>query len=192
MAARRCVPSQSRHFDQSLGTDRRPPFWNSGRPLETAPAGKGLPAPSPRVLQMKSPSLCFWLFSSSLLLCDPSCAYFASDLRLEPSDAGGALGLVGAKRESTAFTVRDPRKPTDFRVVLDASWTLNARSERRFPNVRTWVRFPSPAPSLCFHLLEDQVEGLSVSRIDTYCVNPTVRKYQFEEFGFFRVILLNV
>src|SRR6266849_2292099 len=103
MAARRCVPSQSRHFDQSLGTDRRAPFWNTGRPPETAPAGKGLPAPS-RVLQMKSPSLSFWLFSSSLLLCDPSCAYFASDLRLEPSDAGGALGLVGAKRESAAFT----------------------------------------------------------------------------------------
>src|SRR5712672_2887331 len=115
MAARRCVPSQSRHFDQSLGTDRRAPFLNSGRPPETAPAGKGLPAPSPRVLQMKSPSLTFWLFSSSLLLCDPSWAYFASDLRLEPSDAGGALGLVGAKRESAAFTptswyLLDPQK----------------------------------------------------------------------------------
>src|SRR6266478_2455913 len=65
--------------------------------------------------QTKSPSLCFWLFSSSLLLCDPSCAYFASDLRLEPSDAGGALGLVGAKRESAAFTptswyLLDPQK----------------------------------------------------------------------------------
>src|SRR6266436_7247435 len=78
MAARRCVPSQSRHFDQSLCTDRRPPFWNSARRLpETVPAGKGSPAPSPRVLQMKSSSLCFWLFSSSLFLCDPSCAYFA-------------------------------------------------------------------------------------------------------------------
>src|SRR5258707_2769513 len=77
MAARRCVPSQSLHFDQSLGTDRRAPFWNSGRPPETALAGNGLPAPSPRVLQMKSPSLCFWLFSSSLLLCDPSCPFFA-------------------------------------------------------------------------------------------------------------------
>src|ERR1700693_4884121 len=114
MAARRCVPSQSRHFDQSLGTDRRPPFWNSARRLpETVPAGKGSPTPSPRVLQMKSPSLCFWLFSSSLLLCDPFCAYFASDLRLEPSDAGGALGLVGAKRESAPFI------PTSW-CLLDA------------------------------------------------------------------------
>src|SRR5258707_10902175 len=104
MAARRCVPSQSRHSDQSLGTDRRAPFWNRARRLpETVPAGKGSPAPSPRMLQMKSPSLCSWLFSSSLLLCDPLCAYFASDLRLEPCDAGGALGLVGAKRESAAF-----------------------------------------------------------------------------------------
>ena len=45
--------------------------------------------------------------------CDPSCAYFGSDLRLEPSDAGGALRLVGAKRETAPFI------PTSW-YLLDA------------------------------------------------------------------------
>ena len=52
--------------------------------------------------------------------------------------------------------------------------------------------FESPRAHHSSVLFKDQVERLSVGRIETYSVNPTVRKYHFEEFGSFRVILLNV
>src|SRR5258708_29395392 len=128
MAARRCVPSQSRRFDQSLGTDRRAPFWNSGRPPETAPAGKGLPVPSPRVLQMKSPSLSFWLFSSSLLLCDPSCAYLQVTCALNPLMRDARLGLLALSAK--ALHLRRP-------VGIFLTRTKNSRS---YSASRHWVR----------------------------------------------------
>src|SRR6267154_2240394 len=155
MAARRCVPSQSRHFDQSLSTDRRAPFWNTGRPPETAPAGNGLPAPSPRVPQMKSPSLCFWPFSSSLLLCDPSCSYFASDLRLEPSDAGGTLGLVGAKRESAAL-----RRPVGI-------FLTRRRNCRSYSASQQWVRAGSAG-----HILECPQKRVNEGELFTRRLEP--------------------
>jgi hypothetical protein len=43
------------------------------------------------------------------------------------------------------------------------------------------VRVTPGAPFLCFYLLADQVEWLSVSWIETYSVNPAVRKYHYRE-----------
>ena len=47
------------------------------------------------------------------------------------------------------------------------------------------VQILSGAPFLIFDPLEDHVEGLSVSGINTCGVNRAVRKHHFEEFGFF-------
>jgi hypothetical protein len=54
------------------------------------------------------------------------------------------------------------------------------------------VRVLPGEPFLIFDSREDQVERFSVSRLDTYRVDPTVRKHHFQQFRLFHRILSNV
>jgi hypothetical protein len=54
------------------------------------------------------------------------------------------------------------------------------------------VRVSLGAPSLCFVSLEDQIEWLSVCRIDVYSVYRAVRKHHLRQFGLFLGWLLNI
>jgi len=120
-------------------------------------AGNGLPAPSPRVLQMKSASLCLAVFHRHFSSAIPHCAYFAIDLRLDPLMREARLGLLALSAKALHL-----RRPV-------AIFLTRRKNSRSYSASQQWVR-AGPAG----HILECPQKRVNEDQLFTRRLEPQV------------------